>query len=322
MIAMDEFGARVAAIVVTYLPQIQPLAELLTRLEPQVASILIVDNCPMDDRRVEALLSGLESKKIGLTRLGSNLGIARALNVGMEAAAAGGATHVLLNDQDSLPASDLVVGLLRALRELQGQGHRVAAVGPSFVDQVSGRPYRFQVRNPGHWFYHNQEPTEAMPHVQALSLITSGTLMPVESIGAIGTMREDFFIDHVDVEWSHRATAKGYMLFGTRYASMGHSMGERMLRAWIFGWRNLNEYGPLRLYYRYRNFVYLLGLRYVPVGWKLRASCFWLQEAYAHLLFSHARLASLGMIMRGCLDGVRGRMGCYQGHHVQPSRQA
>lgn len=322
MIAMDDVGARVAAIVVTYLPQIQPLADLLARLEPQVASIFIVDNCPVEDRRVESLLGTSGSQKVRLMRLGGNLGIAKALNVGMEVAAAMGATHVLLNDQDSLPAPDLVAGLLRALRELQMQGHRVAAVGPSFVDEVSGRLYRFQVRNPGHWFYHNQEPTEAVPHVQTLSLITSGTLMPVESIRAIGAMREDFFIDHVDIEWSHRATAKGYLLFGTRYASMSHSMGERMLRVWIFGWRNLNEYGPLRLYYRYRNFVCLLRLRFVPIGWKLRASCFWLQEAYAHLLFSNARLASLGMIVRGCLDGVRGRMGRYPEHHVRPSGKA
>lgn len=302
---------QVFAVVVAYLPQPQPLADLLVALEPQVAHVLVVDNTPADDLRVESVLHGLALPQVELVRLGSNLGIARALNVGIANAMQAGATHVLLSDQDSLPALDMVEGLLRALHELRGRGFSIGAVGPSFVDQVSTQHYRFQVRRPGQWFYSNREPSEAVPHVQTLSLITSGMLIPVESLRGIGTMREDFFIDQVDMEWSHRAQAAGYALFGTRYAKMRHHMGDCTLRAWVMGWRSLNEYGPLRLYYRFRNFVYLLRLGYVPLGWKLRASWFWLREAYAHLLFSHARLASLHMIARGCLDGLRGRLGRY-----------
>ena len=307
----DVAAEKVIAVAVTYLPQPQPLADLLKALAPQAAHVVVVDNTPADDLRVESLLRGLALPHVELVRLGSNLGIAKALNVGIERAMQAGATHVLLSDQDSLPAPDMVEGLLLAIRELHEQGCSIGAVGPSFVDQVSMQPYRFQVRRPWQWFYSNQEPTEAVPHVQTLSLITSGTLIPVQSLRDIGTMREDFFIDHVDMEWSHRALAAGYALFGTRYAKMNHHMGDRTLRAWVLGWRSLNEYGPLRLYYRFRNFTYLLRLDHVPRWWKLRASCFWLQEAYAHLVFSHARLASLRMIVRGCRDGLRGRLGRY-----------
>lgn len=302
---------KVFAVVVTYFPQPQPLLNLLKALVPQVAHVVVVDNTSADDPCVESLLRGLALPHVELIRLGANLGVAKALNMGIESAMQAGATHVLLSDQDSLPAPDMVEGLLRAIHELQGKGLSIGAVGPSFVDQVSTQPYRFQVRRPEQWFYSNQEPTEAAPHVQTLSLITSGTLIPVQCLRDIGMMREDFFIDHVDMEWSHRALAAGFALFGTRYAKMSHHMGDCTLRAWVLGWRNLNEYGPLRLYYRFRNFVYLLRLDYVPRWWKLRASCFWLQEAYAHLVFSHARLGSLRMIVQGCWDGLRGHLGRY-----------
>lgn len=303
---------KVFAVVVTYFPQPQLLSNLLNALVPQVARLVVVDNTLADDTCVESLLRVLALPHVELVRFGSNLGVAKALNMGIESAMRAGATHVLLSDQDSLPAPDMVEGLLRAIRELQAQGFSIGAIGPSFVDQISMQPYRFQVRQPGQWFYSNKEPTEAEPHVQSLSLITSGTLIPVQSLRAIGTMREDFFIDHVDMEWCHRAQSAGFYLFGTRYAKMSHHMGDRTLRVWVLGWRNCNEYAPLRLYYRFRNFIYLLRLGHVPRWWKLRASCFWLQEAYAHLVFSHARMAALRMIVQGCRDGLRGRLGCYQ----------
>ncbi len=314
--------ARVSAVVVTYLPQLEPLAELLTILVSQVAHIMVVDNTPSEDRRMESLLSAQGLQKVRLIRLGDNAGIAKALNIGIEAAIETGATHVLLSDQDSLPAPNMVAGLLLASHELLEQGHRVGAVGPSFIDQISKQPYRFQVIRPGHWFYGNQQPTEAVPHVRTLSLITSGTLIPVDGIRVIGTMREDLFIDHVDVEWCHRALAQGFSLFGTCYASMTHRMGDNTLRAWTFRWREFSEYGPLRLYYRFRNFICLLRLSFVPNRWKLRASCFWLQEAYIHVLFSRARLASLRMIMLGCWDGLHGCLGRYPDNQHRHARRS
>lgn len=311
---------RVHAVVVTYVPEATPLRELLIALSPQVAHIHVVDNTPLVDERVERLLTNTTIGNVGLTRLGDNLGIAKALNVGIEAAITAGATHVLLSDQDSLPASGMVEGLLRAEYELRAQGHKIAAIGPSFVDQISTQAYRFQVRRSGGWFYARQEPSEEQPHVRTLSLITSGILIPVAALRDIGLMREDFFIDHVDVEWGHRAISRGYALFGTRYAQMSHHMGERTLRVWVFGWRSLSEYGPLRLYYRFRNFVYLLKLAYVPLWWKLRASWFWLGEAYAHVIFSRRRLEDLRMILRGCMDGLCGRLGRYPDNRLGAER--
>jgi rhamnosyltransferase len=126
-------------------------------------------------------------------------------------------------------------------------------------------------------------------------------------------MREDFFIDHVDIEWSHRARAAGFSLFGVGAAVMFHSMGEHALRVWYFGWRQESAYSPVRVYYRIRNFVALCRLPSIRWRWKLRNGWYIVGVVYTQTVFGQQRLAALRMAARGLWDGLRGRMGPWRG---------
>lgn len=307
------YSSKVFSVIVTFEPNKEHLYALLLSLIAQCSKIIIIDNSTIDTNTVLSCLSSseLSNKSIFLHRFGDNRGIAEALNFGIRYAVRNGAEFLLLSDQDSLPAKDMVVGLLRAEKELSGQGLRVGAVGCTFTDLHTGITFPFQAIVPGKYFYSLVRTSAKRPIVEALSLITSGTLIPTAVWVLVGPMRKDFFIDHVDIEWGHRARAAGFKLYGTVYAAMAHRMGDAQLHVWLFGWHRVNAYSPLRLYYRFRNFIYLLRLGFIPGRWKLRASFFWLQEAYAHLVFSHARMKSLFMITRGCWDGIRGRLGRY-----------
>lgn len=299
----------VHAVVVTYLPDIQVLRELLVALGSQVACVHIVDNTLQADVRVPALLHEMTLGNVQLLRLGENLGIARALNEGAAAALAAGASHILLSDQDSLPPPDMLAGLLRAECELMAQGVPVGAVGPTFTDAHTGTTFPFQVNISGKLFYGHAHTSAERPLVETLSLITSGCLISVAAWTAIGPMREDFFIDHVDIEWSHRARAAGFRLYGTAWATMAHRMGDALLRVWYFGWRRESAYSPLRVYYRVRNFVSLCKLGFIPTGWKVRNGWYTLGVAYSQVVFGHSRLPALRMTLRGLRDGLCGRMG-------------
>ena len=301
----------VHAVVVTYLPDIQALRKLLVALAAQVAGVQIVDNTPQADARVPALLDELAFGNVHLLRLGENLGIARALNDGIAAAITTGATHVLLSDQDSLPTPDMVASLLRAERELAAKGVHVGAVGPTFTDGHTGITFPFQVDVPGKFFYGHARTNAEWPLVEALTLITSGCLIPAAAWAVVGPMREDFFIDHVDIEWSHRARAAGLKLYGTGWATMAHRMGDAQLRVWYFGWHRESAYSPLRVYYRMRNFVALCKQDNIPARWKLRNSIYWIKFVYAHVVFGSAKLQAMRMILRGLRDGFCGRMGRY-----------
>lgn len=297
------------AVVVTYLPQAQPLAALLMGLAPQVERILVIDNTPTEDRRVLTLIDELSLPQAELLRLGANLGIAKALNVGIEHAVLAGATHVLLSDQDSLPTMAMVAGLLRAYSELVARGVRVGAVGPTFTDQHTGITFPFQVEVPYKFLYGHALPSVESPLIETFTLITSGTLIPVAAFADVGMMNENFFIDHVDIEWCHRARAKGFKLFGTSYATMIHQLGDAYLHVWFFGWRKESAYSSVRMYYRIRNFVVLCKAPYVPVNWKIRNGWHWLGFIYSHVVFGTERRRSFIMALRGLWDGLRGKMG-------------
>lgn len=299
----------VHAVVVSYRPEEALLRALLVALAPQVAGIELVDNTPAADARVEELVRQLALPTLRLHRLGDNYGIARALNVGAQAAWEAGASHVLLSDQDSLPPPGMVASLLRAEAELTARGVRVGGIGPTFTDAHTGITFPFQAWLPGKFFYGHVRPSAQQPIVEALTLITSGTLIPAAAWTATGPMREDLFIDKVDIEWCHRARAVGLHLFGTLYASMAHRMGDDQLRVWYFGWRRESAYSPVRVYYQIRNFVALCPLPFVPTRWKWRNGWYTIGVAYTQVVFGHQRAAALHMALRGLYDGLRGRMG-------------
>lgn len=299
------------AVVVTYYPHATALSSLIEELSRQVDWIMVVDNTDAHDDGVLEILHGCTGFPNGLSlvRLGRNLGIAAALNIGIDAALREGCTHVLLSDQDSLPSDGMVAGLMDTERELMASGKRVGAVGPVYKDKVTGVISPFQIHKPGHLFYSRVHVGRDRPSTEVVSLITSGTLISSSALRDVGLMSEKLFIDHVDVEWCHRATSRGFSLIGTAAGSMVHDMGDNRIKVWWLRWRYVSGYSPTRLYYRFRNFVYLWRLPYISVAWKLRALWFWCGEAYAHLLFSSERQKNMRGIACGIMDGIRGRMG-------------
>lgn len=307
--------SKVAAIVVAYHPRKDELQPLLDRLRSQADEVIVVDNTPgADNPELAALIAATAGHaESTLIRLGENAGLARALNEGCRRALASGADFLLLSDQDSLPSGNMVSELCRTYLALTDAGLKVGAVGPTYTDLHTGLTYPFQARLPGRLFYGHQAPTGDAPQVEVLTLITSGTLIPSGAFKDVGGMREDFFIDQVDIEWCHRARSRGYRLFGTGWATMSQRMGETPLRVWFLRWRNESAYSPLRIYYRLRNFVAMLKLDYIDWRWKLRSSWYHLGLLYSHVFFGPRPLETMKMYFIGVWHGLRGRMGAAGG---------
>ena len=312
---MQSSGRTVLAVVVTYRPDTAVLTDLLRELLAQADQVLIVDNTPAHDDRVHAALADFPeiAGTLRLVRLGSNLGIAAALNIGIQAAIAEHFDYVLLSDQDSLPASDMLAQLLAVAHRLLATGVRLGSVSPAYVDHVTGQMFSFQVQEPGRAFYRSLPGDCADPWVEVITQISSGSLIPCSVFAEVGFMREDYFIDYVDSEWCHRARHHGHQLYGTSLAAMGHRMGDATFPVWYLRWRPFTAYAPQRLYYRFRNFALLMRCDYVPWRWKVRASWYWLGNIYAYLLFSRRRMQNAKFIVRGLWDGLRGRTGFLAG---------
>ena len=128
---------NIVAIIVTYHPDINLLSKQIDLLTPQVTETILVDNgssCDVNDWNNQR-----EQKVVSVITLGDNRGIAAAHNKGIEWAKNRGADYVLLMDQDSLPAPNLVEKLVSTL----SQQVLPAAAGPRYLDERQNNPPPF-----------------------------------------------------------------------------------------------------------------------------------------------------------------------------------
>jgi len=295
---------NIVGVVITFEPDIDCLDALLDALLPQVNKIVVVDNC--SSNKLEGYVI---SRNIEYIQLAENYGIAYAQNIGIEWAEGFGATHVLLMDQDSVPFPNMVSKLKSALvanQEKSTDTPLLAAVGPSYVDSRTNKKSFFVIEKnhlPARWFPDNTSlGSEA---VDVMFLISSGTLIPVEVIKALGGMRNDYFIDHVDTEWSFRAKQLGYRIVGVPSAVMEHSLGDEVKSIWFFGKRQVSYHSPLRDYYMFRNTLLMIRDTSMPIVWKLHFVWRIVQFAVYFLIFSSSRLERLSKMSLGFYHGLR-----------------
>lgn len=295
----------ICAVVVTYKPDLEVLGRLLDALVPQVASLVLVDNG--SDVDLQAWNKARQSNVDELLLLGENKGIAAAHNAGIQWARYRGAGFVLLMDQDSIPMPDMVVRLRSAYTDLVAKGVPVAALGSQFRDSDNGTLSKF-VRV-GVLGFTLLDCDPACSVVEADFLVSSGSLLPLTAIDAVGLMDEGLFIDHVDTEWCLRAKAKGFRIFGVCDAVMTHTLGEQRKKMWFLRQRSVPFHHPFRYFYMFRNSVLLYRRSYIPWNWKLAdiAKCFKVVVLFS--LIAPNRFACLKMMALGLVDGLKGVSG-------------
>lgn len=319
-----EPAPDVVAVVVTYRPQPDLTAALLEALAPQVGAVVVVDNGSPADV-VEELRTAVAAAPATLLALGTNTGIAAAQNVGIGWARGRGARFVLLSDQDSLPAPDMVERLLAGFAKAgevaaPERPRGPAAVGPITMDNRNeGAPLLFS----DHFWGPRRAaaPREDGALVDATFLIASGCLIATDALDVAGPMNDAWFIDHVDLEWGLRARAVGYGLYGVVGAHLAHALGDRTQR--VPGReRAVHIHSPRRNYYLARNTVLLIRSGLMPVRWRVGYAVWITKYAVFHVLAVRPRRARLAFLTRGLLDGLRGRTGPLEALRPRPADRA
>lgn len=291
---------------VTYRPPLTATETLLHALASQVGALLVVDN-GSESSDLAALRKCAEAVGAEVLSLETNRGIAAAQNVGIRRARDLGMTSVLLSDQDSLPAPDMVDRLLDGLERARASGLRVAAVGPVTVDERNaGAPLVFS----DHRWGPRRADVPATPGalVETTFLLASGCLVDLAAIDDVGPMNEDWFIDHIDLEWGLRARRRGYHLFAVVGAVLGHSLGDRTQH--IPGReRDVHIHSPIRNYYMARNTLLLVRSRLMPRAWRIGYLAWIAKYAVFYGIAVRPRAFRARLMARGLADGVRGRTG-------------
>jgi rhamnosyltransferase len=275
----DTLMTKTAAIIVLYHPDPSELDALIERLRPQCNEIILGDNSSLKETLSKTVTLFAQCIYIDM---GHNAGVAAAQNAGIQQAKQLGCSHVVLFDQDSLPASDMIEKLLTAMQNLEAQGTKVAAVGPvysSMMRYIKSRPE---------------------PHVKKNHLISSGILISLQTLDAVGLMEEKLFIDDVDTEWCYRALSKGFQLFNIRSAMMEHHLGHQ--KKVFFNSINVTIHNPGRYYYLFRNHLWLLNRNYIPFKAKLTLLS-QLGKLTIKIVFLNNKIDYLKNLFHGLRDG-------------------
>lgn len=295
--SVETIESRIGAVTVSYNPDLDDLRHQQRALGPQVQGRYIIDNGSSNQAGIERLAA--ETGAI-LICLGQNAGIAHAQNVGIEAALAAGATHILLLDQDSIPFPEMTNELLQALQRLGTQSQKVAAISGLYADQRTKRRS---------WFFRERALGDGPnPLVSARFLIASGMLISAQAIRDVGLMNAELFIDHVDTEWCCRARHRGYILAGLKRVLMHHRLGDESITYWLGRWRQFPVHAPLRHYYLVRNSLWLLRLPHVDRDTSIRVLLRTTAIVFVSMLLLPRRCSRFKSCLSGLWAGLNSRI--------------
>ena len=199
-------------------------------LRDQVGAIVVADNGSTGET-VDILATLERETGVMVERLGGNLGIARAINVGARKARELGYKWLLTMDEDSVADPTMIDAYMRAVAE-----------DPT---RVFLAPLRGDVAAT-----HRKD-----PHPISYA-ITSGNLVRVDLFDAIGPYENTFFTDCVDFDFSLRARRAGFTIWRVPDAAMAHTVGDVSHSGEVLA-RFYTQHSPFRRYYQYRGILYL-----------------------------------------------------------------
>ena len=298
---MTNHRSRVIGVVTSFNPS-DNLITHCAEIQRQVSNVVVVDDGSSEQSN--ETLAKLESSGVHVIYLEENLGIGRAINVGLEVAKAFSPDFVVTFDQDSSIRPGFIDALVDEYDRLEKRGIRVGMVAPNYYSKTS------------------QGIVSAdREYVEAEAPIQSGLLMSLVAIEKLGEQREDFFIDLIDTEYALRARREGYVIACAPGLVLPHGFGNQ-LYVHAFGRRLHKADGrprlvavssPFRYYYRARNRI-LLNREFKGLAefrrelWRQTMNDLVLDFGVA-LWSARGKWALVRVIFAGWRDGLRGRVG-------------
>ncbi len=298
---------RVCAVVVTYQSGLSLSNNLRTLLE-QVTYLLVVDN-GSDTASLESMveLSHQFKGRFEIICNECNLGLARAQNQGIARALDMNYPWVLLMDDDSLPAVDMVQSMLTAYREIPR--HKPIGLLAPRIERKGihyHQPYAIS-RHRGNFARRNFDDAPILTDL--IFAIASGSLIPAAALKHVGVMCEDFFIDYVDVEFCLRLREAGYTIVAVEAARLAHHVGQTEECRLAGRSVPVTHHPSWRRYYIFRNRAFLwraYGYRWPAwLAFDMAAAVF---DLVRILLFEEDSRSKLTGALRGMWDGLRKRL--------------
>jgi len=195
----------------------------LEEMEPRATRIILVDNASTDGTS-QAVAERFPQVQMLVND--ENLGFARGVNVGLRAALEAGAAYILMVNNDTLVAPDLLGVLMAAVNEEETIG--AAAPKITYADPPDRIWYAGAFRRrwlPGFSFpgYGKQDAARYSRTRDVDYFTGCGVLLRGDVLGQVGLFDEiSFFMYHEDLDLSERIRQAGYRIVYVPQARMWH----------------------------------------------------------------------------------------------------
>jgi rhamnosyltransferase len=278
---------NIAGVVILYHPDIKQLSENINTYVLGLKQLYIYDNSEIQTPGIEAALHNLHPC-IKYQFFNNNEGIAKRLNQAVEAAMQTQYDYLLTMDQDS----SFKPGDFEKYKSLiqKEEYTKVAQFGINCQPQIT---------------ISSEQPQEA------LTLITSGSILNLSLIKKVGEFNEDLFIDFVDAEFSYRVVQHGLINLMFSKILLNHALGKlvpgRSLMTFKKSLRIIHT--PVRSFYITRNGLTLL-FKHKGLGPEMKKDVIRCMKILKNDLIYHPRLTQVYInVMKGIFAFCFNKMG-------------
>lgn len=282
---------KIGSVIVTFNPQLEQLKTVLGAIQGQVAVIEIIDNGSDNIKGIQHLVQ--EYSNVEIRRLESNLGIAKAQNIGFSKLSQKGCTWALTLDQDTIVPVDYVNSLISVM-PLEHAG----VITGAYIDIKWSEQKTETVRL-----------SRTPPIEEVNEEISSGNLVSVSAWKNVGGFDEKLFIDYVDFEFDYNLIENGYKIYRVNGAEFQHEIGTpvkqkpRISRMLCLKGHELFDHSAQRLYYINRNRI-IVRKRYPKFGSPRRVLIREVLNLREIFLMESPRLLKFRYAIRGIIHGV------------------
>ncbi len=281
---------NIIAVIVLYNDATEEALSHVGKIAKQVNTLCLVDNSSTDNGELFRIIDNAV-----YIPLLANKGIAAAQNVGIDYAISHQADFIYFADPDSQVPDDAVDKLLASYQGLSEKNISVGGIGSMARDKTTQKAYPLRsnlIREHKEWGV-----------TEVGYIMNSSSLIPIKLFQTAGKMDERLFIDGVDCEFCWRASyLHGYRFFITPNVVIDHQLGMGSKK--IGGkYRSLTP--PFRMYYQYRNFLWLRHYPHTPRAWVKENRWRYLAKMVYYPLFKSPRLQYIKNIYKGIKDGIK-----------------
>lgn len=276
-------------------------------LKNQVDKIVIIDNNSCKKTlNIILKIKNNNPNKVILIKNNKNFGLAKAQNQGIEYAIKNNYDWVLLLDHDSLLDHDMIKKMSKKYNPLsENRKKRIGLVSPVIFDKNTNEYSKIIIKDNYLIKRINPLKVENKYVVSALTVIASGSLIKTKVLKEIGVMREDFFIDYIDIEFCLRLKENNYNIMVVINSILRHELGER--KTIKFGIFKITPqfHSPSRLYYIFKNRTIIWKKYYfkqpVYIIYDILVSIY----DIIRIFFEDNKLSKFKMIFKGLIKGIK-----------------